>query len=131
MKKQLKILARDICRAGKEIAYDKICKEIQLGYRNNVITIVSDSSFEAIYIGNLSTSCKMGYMALYRKNTEKRNSYPNSCKIAKLLEKVVAKERLDEGEGKAAYYDWPEFGGMEHQLEYFSRVVQNLTTLQR
>lgn len=69
-------------------------------------------------------------MALYRKNTGKRNTYPNSCKIAKLLEKVVAKERLDEGEGKAAYYDWSEFGGMERQLEYFSRVIKNLTDCQ-
>lgn len=126
MDSKLRELARDISRAGKEIAYDDICKDYRIGYGRNVITVISDSGHEAIYIGDIYRSSKEGYMCLYWNNTDKRNSFPGIRQLAKLLEAVANKEKLPEGEGKAAYYDWEEFGGMEKQLEYFSRVVKNL-----
>lgn len=128
MDKRLLDLARDISRAGKEIANDDINKEYRIGYGRNKIIITSDSGYEAIHIGD-SCSCKDGYMCLYTNNTEKRNSFPRVRELAKLLKAVSEGEKLPEGEEKAAYYDWPEFGGMEKQLEYFSRVVKNLADL--
>lgn len=129
MDKKLLELARDISRVGKEIAYDDICKDYRIGYGRNVITVISDSGYEAIYIGDTCCSCQDGYMCLYTNNTDKRNSFPRIRELAKLLEAVANKEKLPEGEGKAAYYDWEEFGGMEKQLEYFSRVVKSLADL--
>ena len=129
MDKKLLELARDISRAGKEIAYDNICKDYRIGYGRNIITVTSDSGYEAIYIGDTRSPCKDGYMCLYTNNTEKRNSFPRIRALAKLLEAVANKEKLPEGEGKASYYDWEEFGGMHKQLEYFSRVVKNLADL--
>lgn len=128
LNKKLLKLAGDISRAGRDIAYDKICKDYYIGYGRNLVTVVSDSGYEAIYIGD-SCSCKDGYMCLYTNNTEKRNSFPRVRELAELLKAVSEGEKLPEGEGKAAYYDWPEFGGMEKQLEYFSRVVKNLADL--
>lgn len=68
-------------------------------------------------------------MCLYTNNTEKINSFPGVRTLAKLLEAVMNKEKLPEGEGKASYHDWEEYGGMEKQLEYFSRVIKNLADL--
>lgn len=127
MDKKLLELAKDISKAGKEIADDKICKDYFIGYGRNRITVTSDSGYEAIQIGKADGSD--GHMCLYTNNTEKRNSFPSARKIAKLLEAVVNKVRLPEGEGKAAYYDWERFGEIEKQLEYFSRVVKNLADL--
>lgn len=124
--KRLLDLARDISRAGKEIAHDDINKEYRIGYGRNMIIITSDSGYEAILIGDVGRLCKDGYMCLYTNNTEKRNSFPSVRELAKLLEAVAEGKKLPEGEGKAAYYDWPEFGGLDRQLEYFSRVVKNL-----
>lgn len=127
--KRLLALAKDISRAGREIAHDNINKDYRIGYRRNMITVTSDSGYEAILIGDAGRSCKDGYMCLYTNNTEKSNSFPSARELAKLLEAVAEGKKLPEGEGKAAYYDWPEFGGMEKQLEYFSRVVKNLADL--
>lgn len=127
MDKKLLELAKDISKAGKEIAGDKICKDYFIGYGRNRITVTSDSGYEAILIGDAGGND--GYMYLYTNNTEKRNSFPSAREIAKLLEAVANKERLPEGEGKAAYHDWEIFGGLEKQLEYFSRVVKNLADL--
>lgn len=129
MDKRLLALAKDISRAGKEIAHDNINKDYRIGYGRNMITVTSDSGYEAILIGDVGRSCKDGYMCLYTNNTEKRNSFPSARELAKLLEAVAERKELPEGERKAAYYDWPEFGGMEKQLEYFSRVVKNLADL--
>ena len=129
MDKKLLELARDISRAGKEIAYDRICKNYRIGYGRNIITVTSDSGYEAICIGDTCLPHRKGYMCLHTNNTEKKNSFPRIRELAKLLEAVANKEKLPEGEGKAAYYDWEEFGGMEKQLEYFSRVVKNLANL--
>lgn len=111
MDKKILELAKDISKAGKEIARDSINKDYVIGYGRNQITVTSDSGYEAIQIGD--TRGNDGYMSLYTNNTEKRNSFPTVKEIIKLLEAVANKERLPEGEGKAAYHDWEMFGGID------------------
>lgn len=119
-------LARSIKKAGKEIANDEINKIYYLEPQvKDSITVESDSGFEAIVIGNTGRAGS-GYMYLYFKNTPVRNSFPSSAAIAKLLKQVIRKERLEIGEGKAAYYDWSEFGSLESQMEYFSKIVSRM-----
>lgn len=43
--------------------------------------------------------------------------------IAALLWKVVRKEMLEIGEGKASYFEWDCYQPIEKQLGYFSKVV--------
>lgn len=127
MDKRLLELAKNISKAGKDVARDSKNKDYVIGHGRNLITVTSDSGYEAIQIGKADGSD--GHMCLYTNNTERRNSFPSARKIAKLLEAVVNKVRLPEGERKAAYYDWERFGEIEKQLEYFSRVVKNLADL--
>lgn len=127
MDKRLLELAKNISKAGKDVARDSKNKDYVIGHGRNLITVTSDSGYEAILIGDAGGND--GYMCLYTNNTEKRNSFPAVRKIAKLLEAVANKERLPEGEGRAAYYDWEIFGGLEKHLEYFSRVVKNMADL--
>lgn len=68
-----------------------------------------------------------GYMCLYTNNTPKRNSFPSTNEITELLYKILKKEKLETGEGKAAYFDWKEFGGLDKQLCYFSKVISELS----
>jgi len=126
--RKLQILAEKISKAGKIIAKDSISKDYFLGngYTDSII-ITSDSGYEAIYIGDIKGN--NGYMCLYTNNTSKRNSFPNKNVIAELLEKVLKKEKLETGEGKAEYYDWKEFGGMKKQLKYFSKIVKQLACI--
>lgn len=122
-------LAKQITRAGKIIAADPVAKDYLLipryGYINN-IWVTSDSGFEAIVIGDTNSCNSRGYMYLYHKNTPKRNSFPSATKIAKLLKDVCEKKPLETGEGKAAYYDWEEYGSLEKQRDYFSQVVTDI-----
>lgn len=126
--KKLQILAEKISRAGRIISSDNISKDYIIGdgYAHSII-VTSDGGYEAIYIGNLEGKSTDGYMCLYTKNTPKRNSFPDESTIIKLLSKVLKKEKLKTGEGKAAYYDWEEFGGMEKQINYFSKIVSTLS----
>lgn len=127
MNEKLHSLAERITTAGKLIANDHIAKEYNLGNGDtDTIIIKSDSGYEAIYIGNISSESTDGYMCLYSNNTHKRNSFPKTEIIAELLECVVNKSKLITGNGKAAYFDWEEFGGIDKQLEYFSKVVCNM-----
>ena len=119
-------LAKRIKKAGSTIAADACDKQYYLGgykERDNII-VVSDSGYEAIYIGTIANvpNCR-GYMCLYTCNTPKRNSFPSAKELSGLLERVIRKEMLPEGEGKAAYFDWEKFGGLDDQLQYFSEVV--------
>lgn len=126
-KDKIFMLAKRISKAGKIIAKDDIDKDYTVGnVGSGSIIVTSDSGYEAIYIGNIRGRNKDGYMCLYTNNTPIRNSYPSTEEIAKLLKKVVKKEKLKTGEGKASYYDWEEYGGMEKQLNYFSEIVYNL-----
>lgn len=130
--KKLNKLAKEIARAGQIIARDEIEKEYNLGYSlADTIIVKSDSGYEAIYIGDISKGSTSGYMCLYTNNTEKRNSYPKTDKITELLKNVVAKKKLPTGEGKAAYFDWDEFGGMKKQMDYFSRVICKMAGISR
>jgi len=124
---KIKILAAMISKAGCIVSKDPIKKDLIIGdgYAHSII-VRSDSGYEAIYIGNLEGGNTDGYMCLYTNNTPKRNSFPDKNVIAELLEKVLKKKKLEVGEGKAAYYDWEEFGGMEKQLTYFSEIVGKL-----
>ena len=120
-------LAREISRAGKNIAGDAINKDYHVvSNLHGEITVTSDSGFEAITIGNVEPGNRDGFMYLFFQNTSKRNSYPSAKKIAALLRQVVQGERLPEGEGKATYHDWEKYGGMEQQLSYFSKLVCEL-----
>ena len=69
---------------------------------DDTIIVTSDSGYEAIYIGSIFSDSKKAYMCLYTNNTPKRNSYPSTKEIARLLTLVVKGEKLPEGEGKAA-----------------------------
>jgi len=124
---KLQKLAEKISKAGSIISKDRISKDyiIGEGYTNSII-VRSDSGYEAIYIGNIDGNNIDGYMCLYTNNTHKRNSFPNKNTIAEFLEKVLKKEKLEIGEGKAAYFDWKEFGGIEKQLNYFSEIIRKL-----
>lgn len=124
---KLQTLAEKISRAGRVISKSNISKDyiVGEGYTGSII-VTSDSGYEAIYIGNLDNKNTDGYMCLYTNNTSKRNSFPKESTITKLLEQVLKREKLETGEGKAAYYDWKEFGGMEKQLTYFSKIVSKL-----
>lgn len=122
--KKIENLAKKIARAGRVISKDNINKYYIVEHCENYeITVTSDSGYEAICIGNTSGNNTDGYMYLYTNNTSKRNSFPNKDVIANLLVKVFEKEKLETGEGKAAYFDWPEYGGIDKQLNYFSKVV--------
>lgn len=128
--KKIEHLAEEISRAGRIIAKDSIAKEYNLGeYDKDTIIVRSDSGYEAIYVGNIEGKNKDGYMCLYTNNTSKRNSYPSKDEIIELLMKVLNEERLEEGDGKAAYYDWEDFGCIEKQLKYFSKVVRKMSGL--
>ena len=115
-------LAKKIKEAGRIIAEDDINKDYYIdGYMSDdTIIVTSDSGYEAIYIGSIFSDSKKAYMCLYTNNTPKRNSYPSTKEIARLLTLVVKGEKLPEGEGKAAYFD---YGDMKKQLKYFSEVV--------
>lgn len=128
--KNILMLAKKISKAGRIIAKDSISKDYNVGsIGSGAIIVRSDSGYEAIYIGNLEGRNTDGYMCLYTNNTPKRNSFPNSEIIAELLEQVVKKEKLETGEGKAMYYDWEEYGGIEKQLNYFSEIVCKLANI--
>lgn len=120
-------LAKKISRAGKEIARDEINKEFQVVHGiHGEISVISDSGFEAVMIGDVAPGNGNGFMYLFHKNTPIRNSFPSAEKIAALLRQVVLKHRLPEGEGAAAYHDWPEYGGMDRQICYYSELVCGL-----
>lgn len=128
-KNELFALAKKISKAGRIISKNHIDKDYIVGKNSKgSIIVTSDSGYEAIYIGDIQSKNK-GYMCLYTNNTSKRNSYPTTEIIAELLEKVVNKEKLEMGEGKASYYDWEEFGGMKKQLNYFSEVVNSFLNI--
>lgn len=122
-KEKLKVLAGAISRAGRIVAKDNIAKDYIVG---DGCRVTSDGGYEAIYIGNLDGGNTDGYMCLYTNNTPQRNSFPSKEEIAKLLYQILNKKILETGEGKANYFDWYEFGGMEKQLNYFSKVVSKL-----
>ena len=107
-------LAKKIKEAGRIIAEDDINKDYYIdGYMSDdTIIVTSDSGYEAIYIGSIFSDSKKAYMCLYTNNTPKRNSYPSTKEIARLLTLVVKGEKLPEGEGKAAYFD---YGDMKKQ----------------
>lgn len=120
-------LAKRISLAGKEIARDEINKEIQVvhGVHGEVI-VFSDGGYEAIMIGEMTLDKGNGFMYLFHRNTPTRNSFPSAKKIAALLRQVVLKHRLPEGDGAANYHDWPEYGGMDQQICYYSDLVCGL-----
>lgn len=123
-------LAKKIVKAGKDIAKDEINKEYCAAHSSDgTITVISDSGFEAILIGNDERGSRDGYMYLYFKNTSQTNSFPSSKAIAKLLMQVVLEFPLPQGKGTAAYHDWPEYGGIPKQLHYFSELVQTFAGL--
>ncbi|CUP97906.1 Uncharacterised protein [uncultured Flavonifractor sp.] len=125
--KKLLSLAEKIAKAGKIIAGDSINKNYLVFHNlRGEITVTSDSGFEAILIGNTERGSRDGFMYLFFKNTAQQNSYPSVDKIAASLRQVVLEKRLPEGEGKATYHDWKEYGGMERQLRYFSELVCEL-----
>lgn len=130
MDSQIYLLAKKISKAGKIISKDSYNKDFYIGgykERDNII-VTSDGEYEAIYIGTIANVPKSrGYMCLYTNNTSQRNSYPSIDEITSLLKKVRKKEKLIEGEGKAAYFNWEEFGSMDDQLEYFAEVVCKMT----
>jgi len=128
--KKIYALAEKISKAGKYIAKDEIGKDYYIGCSDlsfeGGIIVTSDSGYEAIYIGDIRSGSTNGYMCLYTNNTPKRNSFPSAAETAELLQKVPNCERLPEGEGKAAYYNQEEYGGIEKQLKYFSEVVKRI-----
>ena len=127
---QLNELAKRITKAGRKIARDQIAKIMHLEDKEyNTIYVVSDSGFEAIVIGDTRRRSTNGFMYLYWNNTPVRNSYPATKEVATLLRRVINRERLEEGEGKADYNDWPEYGGIDKQLEYFSMIVSCMAAI--
>lgn len=117
-------LAKRIKEAGRIIAKDDIYKDYYIdGNRSDdTIIVTSDSGYEAIYIGNTFSDSKKSYMCLYTNNASKRNSYPSTKEIARLLVRVAKGEKLPEGEGKAAYFHC-EKDDLQKQLKYFAEVV--------
>lgn len=115
-------LAKKIKEAGRIIANDDTKRFCNIGGREEDTIIVSSvSGYEAIYIGSMYGYTLEYYMCLYINNTAKRNSYPSTKEIARLLTLVAKGEKLPEGEGKAEYYS--DYGDMKEQLKYFSEVV--------
>lgn len=126
MNNKIYALAKKISKAGEIIAKDSCNKDYYIGgYKDHDnIIVTSDGGYEAIYIGTIANVPESrGYMCLYTNNTSQRNSYPSVDEIASLLESVKNKEKLIENEGKAAYFNWEEFGNMDKQLDYFAEVV--------
>lgn len=125
---KLEKLAEKISKAGVNISKDNINKDyiIGNGYADSIV-VRSDSGYEAIYIGNIEGDSTDGYMCLYTSNTSTRNSFPKKDVLVKLLTKVLNKEPLEEGEGKASYHDWDRYGKLEKQLDYFSHVVSSIS----
>lgn len=117
-------LAKKIKEAGRIIAKDDIDKNYYInGDRSDdTIIVTSDSGYEAIYIGSIFSDSKKDYMCLYTNNTSKRNSYPSTKEIARLLALVAKGEKLPEGEGKAAYFHSGK-DDLQKQLKYFADVV--------
>lgn len=122
-KKKLYELAKRIKKAGRDIAADHIAKDYHLAGIDvkDGIVITSDSGYEAITIGKIYG--RKGYMYLFTNCPDKRNSFPETKELAMLLGKVVNKELLPEGNGKAAYHRWKEYGSIEKQLKYYSQIV--------
>ena len=124
-------LAKKIKEAGKIIAKDHIYKDYYIdGNRSNeTIIVTSDSGYEAIYIGNIFSDSKKDYMCLYTNNISKRNSYPATKEIARLLALVAKGEKLPEGEGKAAYFHSGK-DDLKKQLKYFAEVVRKMAGIE-
>lgn len=115
-------LAKKIKEAGKIVANDDTKRFCNIGGREEDTIIVSSvSDYEVIYIGSMYGYVLEYYMCLYINNTAKRNSFPSTKEIARLLTLVAKGEKLPEGEGKAEYYS--DYGEMKEQLKYFSKVV--------
>lgn len=130
IKGKLEKLASDISRAGRVISKDSINKYYTVAHDGyDCIEVTSDSGYESICIGNVTSKDSNGYMYLYTKNTSERNSFPSEKEIAELLEKILNKEKLETGEGKAAYFDWDEFGSLNKQLDYFSDLVKKFANI--
>ncbi len=124
-------LAQKIKEAGRIIAKDDIDKDYYInGDRSNdTIIVTSDSGYEAIYIVSTFSDSKKGYMCLYTNDTSKRNSYPSTKEIARLLALVAKGEKLPEGEGKAAYFHSGK-DDLQKQLKYFADVVCKMADIE-
>lgn len=121
---RIRYLAEQIRSAGRMVAKDNINKDFLLeGRYYDTIYVTSDSGYESITIGDPSYDSQRGYMLLYTHNTSERDSFPSVFSLKELLWKVVKKEMLEVGEGKAAYYQWDKYPPIEKQLEYFANVV--------
>lgn len=121
---RIKYLAEQIRSAGRMIAKDNINKDYLLeGRYYDTIYVPSDSGYESVLIGDPSCGSQRGYMLLYTHNTLHRDSFPSVSCLKASLWKVVRKEMLETGEGKAAYYQWNEYSPIEEQLDYFADVV--------
>lgn len=130
IKEKIEKLASNISRAGRVISKDSINKYYTVAQDgDDCIEVTSDSGYESICIGNIISKDSKGYMYLYSNNTSERNSFPKEKEIAELLEKVLNKEKLETGEGKASYFDWEQFGGIEKQLDYFSELVKKFARI--
>ena len=86
------------------------------------ISVVNDAGFKAIIIGstqNLTTS--RGYMYLFYTNDSKV-LFPSVKEIIRRLKIVASGERLTDQD--AEYFDWEEYGSLEMQRIYFSKIIK-------
>lgn len=86
---------------------------------DDTIIVTSDSGYEAIYIGSIFSDSRKPICAYIRTTLLKEIVILPQRKLRCLLTLVVKGEKLPEGEGKAAYFD---YGDMKKQLKCFSKL---------
>lgn len=122
-------LARKIRNGYDELKQDTINKLFYVTWNRRLetseITIRNDAGFKAIIIGDTRNHPDAkGYMYLfYTGNPHK--PFPSIREIERRLEIVAQKGVLTKKDTR--YFDWPEYGSLELQKQYFAEIINNAT----
>ena len=118
-------LARKIRAGYIRLKKNPVCKEHTVMWNNALqtaeIAVENDAGFKAIIIGNVrNKKGARGYMYLFYTN-DRTVPFPSITEIERRLQIVADRGLLAEQD--ASYHDWPEYGSLIKQQEYFSEIV--------
>ena len=120
-----KKLAKKIRAGYNSLRKDTVSKQYNVTWNNELqtaeIAVENDAGFKAIIIGNVrNKKGARGYMYLFYTN-DSTVPFPSTAEIERRLQIVADKRILAEKD--VSYHDWPEYGSLEKQREYFSEIV--------
>lgn len=125
-----KELARKIKEAYQDLKKDERYKFYNIIWNPKLetaeISVENDAEFKAIIIGNTRKRPKSrGFMYLFYTG-DRKVPFPSIKEIERRLKLVADKETLSDKD--ACYFDWEEFGSLEKQRVYFSKIIQRAVT---